>query len=316
VEKLRGDRNAISRKLGVKTRNCMSKCHILQCVKNLKYEPPHSLSSPHNYRMYSRSRMFGYGWKCDRLVVENKKTNLQKNFFSFFPRFVYKLPQLPDNPDPIISSGYDYAYLDPSSQTLLVNSNILQHLSHISQVQGKRLDDAEGSIDKTLNQIYNDKSWNYIFWNGSISPPSLPSQTPLPDETPDDHKTESKAHAKGVLGVLPNADAGFLLRHSTPRWPPYVKDGYVFPEMEKEYGQTFLCMSMDGKTLDDVAYQYRVNGPQVYDYYTADVDAVYQNISQLGQEKFVDVSWSVGLLFFDCFFFFFRGLGGTSDDGI
>jgi len=66
-----------------------------------------------------------------------------------------------------------------------------------------------------------------------------------------------------VLHVGKNG--GFWLVHSTPRWPlnSNVKRFY-FPEQEKIYGQTFLCISLDTADIDKVATQLLYNQPNVY----------------------------------------------------
>jgi deoxyribonuclease-2 len=146
-----------------------------------------------------------------------------------------KLPALRDNPTPFIAQGYGYAYLDARNLLLKV---------------------AEGSIRDsrsligTLNQIYNRTLSGYIMWN---------------DETPSGHNDESRAHSKGVLGF--NENAGFYLRHSVPRYPNYVRNGYQYPPDEREYGQSFLCVSYGTGDLNTLAKQFLINDPQVYDSY-------------------------------------------------
>jgi deoxyribonuclease-2 len=87
------------------------------------------------------------------------------------------------------------------------------------------------------------------------------------DEIPDGSTSSSKAHSKGVMGYA--SDAGFLLRHSTPRFPPHKRSGYHgLPQNEHIYGQTFLCTSVSISELNRIAGQYLVTDAQIYDHNT------------------------------------------------
>ena len=66
-----------------------------------------------------------------------------------------------------------------------------------------------------------------------------------------------------VLGRV----CGYLFRHSTPRFPNDKRNGYSgLPDDEKIYGQTYLCASVDLSTLNNLAGQYLVAHPLVYDF--------------------------------------------------
>jgi deoxyribonuclease-2 len=88
------------------------------------------------------------------------------------------------------------------------------------------------------------------------------------DESPDEHKYESRAHSKGVVGL--DAASGFWLVHSSPRFPDFVRNGYQgFGEgpnpASTKYGQSFLCLSLAPGELDAVAANMQVNYPHVHD---------------------------------------------------
>jgi deoxyribonuclease-2 len=63
------------------------------------------------------------------------------------------------------------------------------------------------------------------------------------DQTPDNKEHTSNGHTKGGMGF--DASGGFWLVHSVPRFPVATGGGatYNYPEKEKEYGQSFICMS-------------------------------------------------------------------------
>ena len=61
------------------------------------------------------------------------------------------------------------------------------------------------------------------------------------DETPSGSTYDSYGHTKGDVGF--DSTSGFWLIHSTPRWPNAPPSTYNFPENEKDYGQSFLCMT-------------------------------------------------------------------------
>lgn len=69
-----------------------------------------------------------------------------------------------------------------------------------------------------------------------------------------------------------DAQAGFWLVHSVPRFPPYVKDDYSYPDSGTVFGQTMLCISLPASALPAVAQQlvyiytamYEKNIPQMF----------------------------------------------------
>ena len=106
------------------------------------------------------------------------------------------------------------------------------------------------------------------------------------DEIPNGATSSSKAHSKGVMGYA--SDGGFLLRHSTPRFPPHQSSGYSgLPDNERIYGQTFLCASVSLSELNHVAGQYLVMDAQIYDYKTPSYGAGYANLSAFASSSWV-----------------------------
>eukprot|EP00029_Vermamoeba_vermiformis_P013589 TRINITY_DN850_c0_g1_i1.p1 TRINITY_DN850_c0_g1~~TRINITY_DN850_c0_g1_i1.p1 ORF type:complete len:384 (-),score=34.65 TRINITY_DN850_c0_g1_i1:40-1119(-) len=144
----------------------------------------------------------------------------------------YKFPEEAKNSE----SGTSYAYMDANTYT-----------SSQWKISTKSLDDSDSALSATLDPFYSNPT-GYIMWN---------------DESPDGHKTSSKAHAKGLMTL--DMNGGFFLRHSIPRFPENPSQGgYSFPDNERVYGQTLLCITMNVDQLNQIAGQYVINNPYVY----------------------------------------------------
>eukprot|EP01087_Luapelamoeba_hula_P001831 TRINITY_DN1162_c0_g1_i1.p1 TRINITY_DN1162_c0_g1~~TRINITY_DN1162_c0_g1_i1.p1 ORF type:complete len:364 (+),score=50.09 TRINITY_DN1162_c0_g1_i1:16-1107(+) len=150
---------------------------------------------------------------------------------------IMKTPYMPGNANPNVASGFGYAYADANAQTL--------------QLTAKRLDtNTNGALGSTLGQIYSasasDTAW--FMYN---------------DEPPKGTAGSDYGHTKGDLAF--NKNGGFWLIHSVPRFPAEQSGSYSYPDNEKDYGQSFLCMSLDLETFNDVGYGvFLLNRPYIY----------------------------------------------------
>lgn len=73
------------------------------------------------------------------------------------------------------------------------------------------------------------------------------------NDEPTNYKTVSTlGHSKGV--VVGDSESGFWLVHSIPKFPylPYQKNSYTYPKTAVKFGQSFLCISMVAKELDNI----------------------------------------------------------------
>ena len=157
---------------------------------------------------------------------------------------VYKLPNVHGNS--ASQEGFGYAYTDPSTSL------------HIT---GRSLKNT-GALWYTLNQVYSGQE-GYVMWN---------------DETPDGKTSSTHAHAKGVMGYT--STGGFLLRHSTPRFPPDRSQGYSgLPQDEHIYGQTYICTSVPLATLNQIAGQYLITNVLLYGANTPSYASSYRNLT-------------------------------------
>ncbi|VDD87710.1 unnamed protein product [Enterobius vermicularis] len=81
------------------------------------------------------------------------------------------------------------------------------------------------------------------------------------DEHPDGGKKDFKrGHAKGV--VLFDADTGFFMVHSVPNFPS--ANSYEYPESGMRNGQSFLCITMNSKSLTGLAQHLYYIQPSIY----------------------------------------------------
>ena len=151
-----------------------------------------------------------------------------------------KYPKL-DNVSSGYDDGYTYYYLDANSY------------SSFKEGTTKLSNKSKGALAYTLNQIYDNKNnsnFGYAMYN---------------DDAPDPYSDSSyRAHAKGVVAV-DNTNKGYWLVHSTPRFPddPSVAS-YSFPEYETTYGQSYICMSLNGSSMNAVGNILYYDMPNYY----------------------------------------------------
>jgi deoxyribonuclease-2 len=154
--------------------------------------------------------------------------------------FIYKLPQGvgPRNH----TTGDEYLYCDSQWHSTL-------HLSNY------RLNDDKNALTLTLKQAFGkDAEAGYILWNDEI-PPKKGRPKPA--------NNKSKGHTKGLLVFNERSNSGYYLLHSTPRFP--AENEIELPDDEREYGQTFLCISLTFSTLQQIAEVIRTHHePQIY----------------------------------------------------
>ena len=50
-----------------------------------------------------------------------------------------------------------------------------------------------------------------------------------------------------------------------PRWPNGSSFTYEYPENEKDYGQSFLCVTYPYLTFNTIGSQWLINKPYIYD---------------------------------------------------
>lgn len=104
-------------------------------------------------------------------------------------------------------------------------------------LSGSKLDGSDGALVSSFKQVYKLSSGRgALLWN---------------DEVPNGSKSEEVAHSKGALVF--DSSSGMFIIHSCPNFPP--TSSYSFPDTAEEYGQSFLCMSLESSAVD-VVLQY------------------------------------------------------------
>eukprot|EP01116_Phalansterium_solitarium_P025733 TRINITY_DN9987_c0_g1_i1.p2 TRINITY_DN9987_c0_g1~~TRINITY_DN9987_c0_g1_i1.p2 ORF type:complete len:346 (-),score=115.63 TRINITY_DN9987_c0_g1_i1:235-1272(-) len=134
------------------------------------------------------------------------------------------------------------------------------------KVQGA-LNKSANPIENTLRQVYSQdatavsSSIAYVLYN---------------DEMPNGTTVTDRAHMKGALGF--DSTSGFWLIHSTPRFPPFVRDGYTWPADEDDYGQHYLCITLGAETFNKVGSMLQIDHASIYD---ANVPESLRNVAPL-----------------------------------
>jgi deoxyribonuclease-2 len=124
-----------------------------------------------------------------------------------------------------------YFYFDAQTQAL--------------ELSEKKLD--TGALLHTVNQIHvAEKDYILGLYN---------------DDTPDEKKSASRAHAKGVL--LTGIEQGFWLSHSLPRFPPPRNVRFQVPDIK--FGQHFVCMTLKANEFENLVEDLKVRYPQFYE---------------------------------------------------
>ncbi|HLF63527.1 MAG TPA: deoxyribonuclease II family protein [Saprospiraceae bacterium] len=151
--------------------------------------------------------------------------------------FAYKVPKMVKDATSLGAKGYEYFYYDP-------------HIGKIIQ-SPYLFTDGRGALDLTLDSVFDNPSatMGWILYNDE-----MPAEAKRAD-------AGSYGHTKGVIAFDTASRTAFWLLHS---WPKFVDHKYS--EMPTpQYGQTFLCISLDMATAGLIANQMANHQePQVY----------------------------------------------------
>jgi deoxyribonuclease II len=148
--------------------------------------------------------------------------------------FLYKVPKLVSGANTDKTTGYEYVYYDSSIDQVVPNKRIIDKSPYV-------LNSTKGALNLTLDSVFNnpDATTGWILYN---------------DERPGDIPGKDNGalgHTKGVLAFDTKTNTGYWLLHS---WPKFAE-----PKAKADptplYGQTYLCLSLDLSTLEQVAAQ-------------------------------------------------------------
>ncbi|XP_018300752.1 plancitoxin-1 [Mycetomoellerius zeteki] len=163
---------------------------------------------------------------------------------------LYKLPKVSESSNPMIRNGTAYLYM--------TNNTVAEGW----QLSTKKISAKNSIPGNTLASLYKDSIASKTFWV-------------LYNDDPPNRSTNAKyGHTKGA--VMTNKQEGFWLIHSVPNYPPIPNSGndtrqgqvnstlgnrseYDYPTSGMNYGQSFLCISVDDDQFDLIGRQLMYN---------------------------------------------------------
>ncbi|EAR86610.1 deoxyribonuclease II (macronuclear) [Tetrahymena thermophila SB210] len=158
--------------------------------------------------------------------------------------------------------GSEYSYCDSNSCTQLKS-------------QGFELNDIDNSpLMRTLAQterIGKQSPYGSVFWN---------------DQPPQSDASLSYAHAKGFMVF--NQEKGYLMVHSTPRFPVIEEDivNLEIPSSQTKFGQHYFCISTTTEDLNKIAEGYNIDYPKVYSsYIPTEFEGIDNIINMVNQKR-------------------------------
>lgn len=164
--------------------------------------------------------------------------------------FAYKVPKLKKDALSPSAIGYEYIYYDPNIGQVVKSPNMLS--------TDKDAPTNKGALELTLDSIFNnpDDTTGWILYNDEMPNDAKNN----PDGTKRTDNSEL-GHTKGVIAFDTASKTALWLLHS---WPIYV-DPSASLMPTPDYGQTFLCISLDMATASQIAAQMgNHQEPQVY----------------------------------------------------
>ncbi|XP_018051926.1 PREDICTED: plancitoxin-1 [Atta colombica] len=165
---------------------------------------------------------------------------------------LYKLPKVSESSNPMIRNGTAYLYM--------TNNTVAKGW----QLSTKKISAKNSIPGNTLAPLYNDVIASKTFWV-------------LYNDDPPNRSTHAKyGHTKGTM--MAHKQEGFWLIHSVPNYPPVPNSGndtkripvnetstlgnrseYDYPTSGMQYGQSFLCISVDDDQFDLIGRQLMYN---------------------------------------------------------
>ena len=173
--------------------------------------------------------------------------------------FIYKVPQLSGGAGSDEATGYEYVYYDSAIDALPDFRDRKVTKSPYVLNEGK------GAMNLTMDSVFA----NYK------NPPASLGWILYNDEMPPDAQRKDNAHlghTKGVIAFDTESKTAFWLLHS---WPKYLNpEASAKEDPTPKYGQTYLCISLDLDTANQIAAQMiHHQEPQVYFPRTANLPA-------------------------------------------
>jgi deoxyribonuclease-2 len=169
--------------------------------------------------------------------------------------FIYKVPQLGPGAGSDSATGYEYVYYDSKIDA---NPDLKQR--NVTKSPNV-LNSGNGALNLTLKSVL----------DSFAAPTGKTGWIMYNDEMPESvGKTDdgNKGHTKGAIAFDTETNTGFWILHS---WPKFNDPG-AKADPTPQYGQTYLCISLDIDTCRKIATQMADHQePQVYYNHTADL---------------------------------------------
>uniref|UniRef100_A0A2A4J8U9 Uncharacterized protein n=1 Tax=Heliothis virescens TaxID=7102 RepID=A0A2A4J8U9_HELVI len=239
--------------------------------------------------------------------------------------YVYKLPREKNHLNPLVRRGVAYMHLtpsklrggwimsdlaisDPRSMVGKTLSPLYQDRNIISLIYNDQPPASENQPDilQSVADMYSKSKRGQMKQAGV----KKYKKFKLGDKYYDDYdlaemcKMHSKfmktrvesGHTKGV--ILGDKFTSLWLVHSVPRFPPLPDimnglnvSGYDYPSTGMKYGQSFLCVSVQTSTLNQIATQLKYNEPLlVYTHIPQEFDSELPNLVDVVRNKTIDAS--------------------------
>ncbi len=151
--------------------------------------------------------------------------------------FMYKVPKLTQDASTGSTTGYEYIYFDPDIGKVVKSPNLLT--------------DGKGAMDITLASVFKNPAdtTGWILYTDEMR-----AGTKRLDSS-------SFGHTNGVIAFDTATKTALWLLHSCPKFADPMSSEMPTPE----YGQTYLCISIDMATASKIAAQMANHQePQVY----------------------------------------------------
>jgi deoxyribonuclease-2 len=146
--------------------------------------------------------------------------------------FMYKVPQLAAGANSDSATGYEYVYYDAA----------------IDRKKGAkvdkspfRIDQGKGALNETLDSVFKNPAatTGWVLYNDE-----MPASAKARDD-------RNLGHTKGVIAFDTQSKTAYWLLHSWPKFADPVSPDEPTPQ----YGQTYLCLSLDLATASKIATQ-------------------------------------------------------------
>lgn len=147
--------------------------------------------------------------------------------------------KLPDGISGLQNSGTTFIYFDERSSSWTLS--------------GKKIDDPESAVGKTLSQLWEvkrDSELLYAVYNDDH-----------PDKGNKSLSDSFRAHMKGALAF--DDLTGFWMSYSVPNFVDLSKRKYSFPDTGEKFGQTFICLTLSVTQLKEIGDHLYFSQPSV-----------------------------------------------------